>query len=664
LRAFPCLSYDGRLKGRIASMTMLDRMRRHKNWLKWSLGLVVLAFVVFYIPDFLQQDTATVGASPREVIAEVDGRPLTAGEFQQRYVAQVQAYRTQFGGAMNDQLLRQLNVDQQILTQMIDEEVAVVEAERQGIEVTDDELAQQIFAIPGLQENGRFIGQARYEALLRSQVPPLSRAQFEERMRRGLVIDRLRTAVTDWIAVSDQELDREYRTRNEKVKLRVVSLNADAFRDKVTVTDADVSAHYEANKNSYRVAEQRSIRYLLLDRDQARLKVTVPAADIQRYYNSNISQYQTPEQVRASHILLKTEGKDEAAVRKQAEAVLAQVKGGADFAALARKVSEDTSKDQGGDLDFFARGRMVPEFETAAFAMAPGQTSELVKSQFGFHIIRVTDKRPGTIRTLDEVRAQIQDTLQQEIADQQLSTRAQQLQARIKDPGDLAEAAGENGLTVQESGFFQRTDPVPGLGQAPQVASDAFTLADGAVSGALVAPRGVVFMTVAGKKDAYVPNLEEVKDRVREDTIRARAAELSRQRAASVAAALKTAPDFAAAAKAQGLESKDTDLVTRESALPDIGVSTQVDRVAFALPVGGVSDPIVTDLGTVIVKVVERDDVTPDEFRTAREQFRTDLLNERRGRFFSAYMGKVKERLSVQVKGDVVNRIVTSLTSL
>jgi peptidyl-prolyl cis-trans isomerase D len=645
-------------------MTMLDRMRRHRNWLKWSLGLVVLAFVVFYIPDFLQQDTATVGASAREVIAEVDGRPLTAGEFQQRYVAQVQAYRTQFGGSMNDQLLRQLNVDQQILTQMIDEEVAVVEAERQGIEVSDDELAQQIFSIPGLQENGRFIGEARYEALLRQQRPPLTRAQFEERMRRSMVIDRLRIAVTDWIAVSDDELTREYTARNEKVKLQVVAVTADAFRDKVTVTDADVNAHYEANKNNYRVGEQRSIKYLLLDRDQTRLKVTVPAGDIQRYYNTNISQYQTQEQVRASHILLKTDGKVEADVRKQAEAILAQVKSGGDFAELAKKYSEDTSKDQGGDLDFFTRGRMVPEFETAAFALQPGQTSDLVKSQFGFHIIRVTDKRAGSTRTLDEVRQQIQDTLQQEIADQQISTRAQQLQARIKDAGDLQEAAGENGLMVQESGFFQRTDPVPGLGQAPQVANEAFTLADGAVSGALPTPRGVVFMTVAGKRDAYVPKLDEVKDRVREDTVRARAAELSRQRAAAVASALKSAPDFAAAAKAQGLESKATDLVARESALPDVGVSTQVDKVAFSLPAGGVSDPIVTDTGTVIVKVVERDDVTPEEFRTAREQFRSDYVNERRGRFFSAYMAKVKEKLNVQVRNDVVNRVVTSLTSL
>ena len=209
------------------------------------------------------------------------------------------------------------------------------------------------------------------------------------------MIDKLRTALTDWMAVSDAELEREYRTRNEKVKLQVVALTADEFRDKVTVTDADVAAHFEAHKAEYRVGEQRKIRYLLLDRDQARQKVDRAADDIQRYYNDNIQQYQTPEQVRASHILLKTEGKDEAAVRKQAEEVLAQVKAGADFAALAKQVLRGHgSKDQGGDLDFFRRGRMVPEFETAAFALEPGQISDLVKSQFGFHIIRVIDKQP------------------------------------------------------------------------------------------------------------------------------------------------------------------------------------------------------------------------------------------------------------------------------
>ena len=441
---------------------------------------------------------------------------------------------------------------------MVDEQVAVLEAERQGIRVSDDELAQRIFAIPGLQENGRFIGEARYEQLLRQQRPPLTKAQFEDRFRRGIMVERLRTALTDWMAVSDTELETEYRKRNEKVKLQVVALTADSFRDKVSLSDADVAAYFEAHKAEYRVGEQRSIKYLLIDRDQVRLKTVVPPNDIQRYYNDNIQQYQTPEQIRASHILLKTDGKDEAAVRKRAEALLAQVKGGADFAALAKKESEDEgSKAAGGDLGLFGRGRMVPEFETAAFAMQPGQTSDLVRSQFGFHIIRVIEKKAGETRPLDEVRPQIQEQLSQQQADLQVSQRAEQLQARIKDPGDLAEAAGEQGLMVQESGFFQRGDPVPGLGNAPQVSAAAFTLGrQRRRARALPAQRGAVFITVSGKKDPYVPKLEEVKERVRQDAIRAKASELSRARAAEVAAALKSAAELRRCRQSAGARSQ------------------------------------------------------------------------------------------------------------
>jgi peptidyl-prolyl cis-trans isomerase D len=646
-------------------MTMLDRMRRHRGWLKWSLGLVAAAMAVFLIPtDFLGRTaTTTVGAAPNETIAEVDGRTITAGDFQQRYLSQIQAYRNQFGGNVNDALLRQLGIDQQILTQMIDEQVALIEAERHGITVSDDELAQQIFSIPGLQENGRFIGEERYEQLLQAQNPPMTKGQFEDTMRRSMIIDKLRAALTDWVAVSDAEVERAYRERNEKVKLQIVALTADRFRSEVMVTDADVASYYDSRKAEYRVGEQRKIKYLLLDRDQARQKVAVPPSDVQRYYNENIQQYQTPEQVRARHILLNTAGKDEAAVRKQAEAILAQVKGGADFAALAQKVSEDEgSKANGGDLGFFGRGRMVPEFENVAFAMQPGQISDLVKSQFGFHIIKVEEKRAETTQTLEQVRPQIQQTLTMQIADQQITDRARQLAERLEQPGDLETVARELGVMVQESGFFQRQDPVPGLGAAPQVADEAFRLNDGEVSDALTSPRGPVFITVTEKKDPYVPPLEEVRDRVREDLIRTRATELSRQRASSIAATLKSAGDFAAAAKAQGFEAKDTELVARQAPLPDIGVSPEVDRVAFTLPAGAVSDPIQTNDATVIVKVVERDEVTPDEFRIAREAFRAELLNERRGRFFTAYMGKVKERLQIEVNTDVVRRVTTPQT--
>ena len=647
-------------------MTMLDRMRRHKGWLKWSLALVVLAFIIFYIPSFLRQPTmAGVGAAPSEVLADVEGRPVTVGEFRQRYNAQLQAYRAAYGSGLSDQLLRQLGIEQQILQQMIDEQAALVEAERHDISVSDDELAQLIFAIPGLQENGRFVGEQRYEQILRSQVPPMTKGAFEDTLRHSLMLDKLRTALTDWMTVSDADVEREFRQRNEKVKLQVVALTADAFRSQVTATDAEAAAYFDARKAEYRVGEQRKVRLVLLDRDQARAKIIVPITEAQRYYNSNLPQYQTPEQIRASHILFNTAGKDEAAVRKQADTVLQQVKAGGDFAALARKFSEDeASKANGGDLDYFGRGRMVPEFEAAAFALMPGQMSDLVKTQYGFHIIKVVDKKPAVTRSFDEIRPQIEEQLKMQRAADEVSARATELAGRMRNPSDLDRVAREAGLMVTTTDFFGREDPIPGLGPAPQVTAAAFQLNKDEISRPAVSPRGPVIMTLVDTRDPRIPGFDQVKERVRQDVIRSKATELSRQRAAQIAAALRTAPDFAAAAKAQGLTAKDTQLIARGAPLPDIGVAPEVDKVVFALPAASVSEPISARDATVIVRVVERDEVTPEELRQGKDAFREQLLSERRGRFFAAYMARAKERMRIEVQDEVVRRMRAADTSL
>src|SRR6478735_8413565 len=162
-------------------MTMLDRMRRHMSWLKWSLGLVCLAFIIFYIADFLA--TTGADAASGETIAKVEGQDITANEFRRIYQAQLQAYRSAYGGQMNDQLLKQLGVEQQILQQMVDERAALAEANRLKIRVSDEEVRQRIFTIPAFQENGQFIGEQRYNQLLRAQRPPLTGAEFEDNIR-------------------------------------------------------------------------------------------------------------------------------------------------------------------------------------------------------------------------------------------------------------------------------------------------------------------------------------------------------------------------------------------------------------------------------------------------------------------------------------------------
>src|SRR5437667_9029742 len=196
-------------------MTMLDRMRRHRDWLKWSLGLVCVAFVLFYIPDFLRGTGADAAAT--DTIARVQGHEITAGEFRRTYQAQLQAYRSAYGANMNDQLLKQLGIDQQILQQMVDERAALAEADRLGIKVSDEEVRQRIFAMPAFQENGGFIGEQRYRQLRRMQRPPMMPSEFETNVRRGLTVEKLRASLTDWLSVPDKELEQAYRRRKDKI---------------------------------------------------------------------------------------------------------------------------------------------------------------------------------------------------------------------------------------------------------------------------------------------------------------------------------------------------------------------------------------------------------------------------------------------------------------
>src|SRR5579872_343741 len=194
------MAYDGSFSGD-QIMTMLDRMRRHRNWLKWSLGLVCLAFVIFYIPDFLRNGA---DAASGDTVARVEGQDITAGDFRRTYQAQLQAYRNAYGGNMSEQLLKQLGIEQQILQQMVDERAALSQAEKIGISVGDEEVRQRIFSMPAFQDNGRFIGEARYQQLLRMQRPPMIPSEFEDNVRNQIVIEKLRGSLTDWMAVGDK----------------------------------------------------------------------------------------------------------------------------------------------------------------------------------------------------------------------------------------------------------------------------------------------------------------------------------------------------------------------------------------------------------------------------------------------------------------------------
>ena len=637
-------------------MTMLDRMRRHRGWLKWSLAIVVVSFVLLYIPSFLQDPTQ--GAASNAVVADVDGREITAGHFRRVYQQQMQQYRQSYGANIDERLLKQLGIDQRIVQQLIQEEASLAEAKRLGIKASDAEVRERILALPAFQENGQFIGDDRYRQLLRMQTPPMRPDEFEDQVRRSIVAEKLQAALTGWMTVSDTDIVDEFKKRNEKVKLAVVNFPADKFREGAVATDAEVAKHFEDHKESYRISEKRKVRYLVVDQEALRQKATVGGQQIERYYTDNMAQYSTPEQVRASHILLKTEGKDDAAVKKQAEDLLAQLKKGANFEELAKKNSQDEgSAVKGGDLDFFNKGQMVPEFDKVAFELQPGQMSDLVKSQFGYHIIKVTDKRAATQKSLAEVRTQIEDTLKYEQAQGAAQKLADQVAAELKKPADFDTVARARGLQAGESGLFQQDEPIAGIGMSPAVNQAAFTLKEGEVSEALRTPQGYAFITLTGKQAPYVPKLDEVKSKVRDEVLKQKAIEAARQKAASISAEAKSG-DLEKAAKAAGMDVKTTELIARGAPVADVGVSPALEAAAFNLPQGAVSDPIVTENGAAIVKVIERKDVAADELSKQKDSLRNEILNDRKQKFFAAYMTKARQRMKININRETIAQIV------
>lgn len=630
-------------------MTMLDGMRRHKGWLKWSLALVCLAFVFLYVPGFVDQ-TALEGF-PNDVVAQVGDYDITVAQFRQMYLLQLENYRRQSSGEVSEEVLRSLGIDRQILQGMIARYAAVAEAERIGLTVSDAEVRHRIVNLPGFQVNGQFVGEAGYRQALQFQRPPMTPAQFEEEVRRDIMFERLEAAVTGWIAVSDDEVAEEHRRRNEKVKVQVVAFRGDEYLEDSEATDEDVEALYEEDPLSYEVPEKRQLRFLHVDESAIFETISPTDEEVQQYYDSNISQYTTPGQVRASHILLRTEGEDEAEVEARAAELAAEARGGADFAELARTHSEDEANaEDGGDLGMFGRGRMVAEVEAAAFELDAGAVSDPVRSAFGFHVLQVTEKQEETRQPLDEVREAIENVLKNERATSRADALARAIAAEVETPEDLERAAGARGLELQESGFVGRGEPILGLGFAQQVSAEAFQMEQGEVTGPIPTPTGPAFITVSALQDPVVPPLDEVREDVARDVRRRKALELAREEAEAAAASLRGGEEFEAAAEAAGLTVVTSELITRGAAFPEVGVSTAVEQAAFELPVGGVSGVLEASGETLaVVRLVEREDVTPEQIAEAGDAVRGELLQNRRTEFYSAYMSRVQELLGVDV---------------
>lgn len=637
----------------------LALMRRHRRWLFVFLWLVIAAFIILYIPAFQDVDAG----SPGEAIALVGEEPVTAGEFRTAYLRQRQMYERLYQGRLDAAALRNLGLEEQTLEGLIDQKLVVLEAKRLGLVVDDDALARRLATAPEFQRDGKFVGAAEIRRLLDMQGMTVS--QFEEDLRRDMLREKLQSLVTAGLVLGPDEAEQEFRRRTEQVKAEYVLVDSARFAAETAATDAEIEARYKAQQESYRIPERRVVSYVLVDPEAAKGRVAVTDGDIEQYYRDHEGEFREEEQACASHILVKvkatpeaTEGHPDAEARTLAEAALAEVQKGGDFAAVARRVSEDKgSGPGGGDLGCFPRGRMVPEFDAAAFALDPGQTSELVKTSFGYHVIRLNSRKDSATSPLSAVKDRIRQILVADRSRAQTEERVQAVSAALARGRSLEEAAREQGLAVAKSAPFDRSAGADDL-RTPTLAARVFEMQVGQTDPSpLRSVRGMAFVRLDEVQAARVPPLSEVKEKVRAGVVEEKAMARARTLADELRAAAEK-DGLETAATAKGLVRKETPgLVGRQQPLGELGSTAELEATVYGAAPGTLLGPVRASGGYALVRVLESKPFDPVAFAQQKASIENDLRQQKQAQLFRAYMTQARQRFTVERRTEALRRV-------
>jgi peptidyl-prolyl cis-trans isomerase D len=614
------------------------------------IGLASVSMVVYLIPGLTGQGTTSA-----DTYAMVyphwysrftgSGQPVTQQRVEQLARQQLQQQRYPDSPMI-------LNIfEQRIGQQLVQQQVLLVEAERLGINATEDDVRKYLQtgqAGQVLFPNGKFIGEDQYANMIATRFN-LSVKDFEDDVRHDIILRRLQAMITAGVTVSDKEVTDAYRKDNIKIKFDYAVISSDDLRKGTNPPDSELQDFFSKNKARYAsaVPEERKITYFAFTPEQLPGGVPQPSQqDIQQYFTQHQSEYSVPEQAKSRHILIKVEAnadaKTDAAAKAKAEGILKQIQGGANFADLAKKNSDDPgSKDTGGELGFAQRGRMVPEFDKAIFSQKIGDT-QIVKSQFGYHIVQVEERQTAHAQSINEVLPTIQATLiRQKVAEAE-DTYARTLTAEAGKNG-LDKTAAAHHLAVVTTPSVTKQGVIAALPDGSQLLGKAFAAKQGDAPQYAPTGEGFAIFQVAGITPAHAPNFADWKSHVVDDYRDQVLPQLLTLRTGQLASKAKQYNDLAKAAKELGASVKTSDLVAPTGQVPELGQVAQVAPQLLDLKVGDISGPISTQRTGVVAKIVDKQEPSADDIAKNLDQMRDQMLEQRRNDAFGVFLSSVMD---------------------
>jgi peptidyl-prolyl cis-trans isomerase D len=631
------------------------RFLQKDNRLTKALFVVIIAaasvsMVVYLIPGLTGQ-----GATGADTYAVVyphwysrflsSGDVVTQQRVQEMARQQIQQRNPQY--ADNPMIMNFFT--QQVGQQLVQQEILLAEAERLGISATSEDVVNYLHTGPTgavIFPNGKYIGDQQYAALVNTRLN-ISVAEFEENIRRDIMLQRLRAMVTASVSVGDQEVRSTYRKDNTKIKFAYAVLSSDDVRKNINPSDADLEAYFKKNAARYAnaVPEQRKITYFAFTPSQLPGGIPQPSQqEMQSYYNAHQSEYSSPETATSRHILIKlapnADAKADAAAKAKAEDVLKQIQGGANFADLAKKYSDDPgSKDTGGELGPSQRGRMVPEFDNAIFTQKIGDT-KIVKSQFGYHIVQVESRQPAHSQAFNEVLPTIQATLSRDKVSQAEENYAKQLTSEaIKD--GLEKTAAAHHLEIVTTPPVASAGVISALPDGSQLISKAFQSKVGDPAQYAPTGEGYAIFQVAGIDAAHAPTFADWKTHVLDDYRNEQLPALLNQKTKELADKAQASKDLAKAAKEAGATVKTSDLVGQSGQVPDFGQVEQVAPQLFDMSAGTISGPINTGRTGVVAKLLDKQEPTDAEIQQNFDRTRDQIRDQRQNEAFQLFASNV-----------------------
>lgn len=642
---------------RMALKWLRDNLR-HLKFVLWG---VVIVFVLLVFVDW---GSGRPGGGRAEAAVKIGNREVNEQDFVQQVRRLQEIYQQQLGDNW-DQFKDQINLGEQAVQQIVERQLMLDEAKGAGLVVSESEVRDRILSLPVFTDQaGSFVGQESYKRTLRANQTSVQ--EFEAQLKEDLLLEKLRTMMVEGVWVSDTEVDQQIRQERESATVKAVQLRYERYLSDVTVDEAAAKEYFDEHQEDFRRDEERVIRYLVVETNKLRRLLEVDDADLEAFYNEHQSDFQEGEQVQASHILIRLSpgaaGDEAAEAQLKSEQVAGLARGGADFAELAKIHSDDPgSKESGGDLGWFGRGRMVSEFEEAVFGAKPGDLVGPVKSQFGYHIIKVVGYRPDRVRPLDEVIEDVRFQYLENRATSEAEVRAGALAKRIT--GELPEsdeawqaiADEDEAVVLNESPPFGIGDTIPGTGSDPVFTQQIFEAGEGSVGGPRVIPRGWIVWQLKEVRPEGLPAFESARTEVEQSLRRDGAMAMALEQGQAVAAAWREGGDIAVLAQENNTTVVDVPAHRRGSAYGSLGVMPSLDAEVFAAEVGAVIGPVtLAERGVVLAGVDELTLVDPSEIEGEREVKRRQLMGERADRLMSSIINERRRETSVTVNTQLV----------